>query len=451
MSQHFKPVDRDTSFFLPPSVQDWLPEGHLARFVVDVVQKINTRSLENAYAGRGSQAYHPDMLLALLFYGYANGIFSSRKLELATYESIAVRFICANTHPDHDTIAHFRKRFFNDLTSLFVQILQLAHELGLLKLGRISLDGTKVKANASKHKAMSWKRANQLEKQIKREVNELLRRAEAADNSDESENLDIPEELKLRQDRLQAIEVAKEKIKVRAHERYKLEKAEYDERMKARQEKQQRTGKKPGGKPPAPPEDKPQDKDQVNFTDEESRIMPTSGGGFDQTYNAQIAVDMDSYLIVHNHLTQHTNDKQEIKPFLKAVQQLPQELGKIEDMAADAGYFSNDNVESCYGALVRPSISHRRDIHNQTLEERFDEPDLLPGLNPLATMMNRMKTKEGKAFYAKRKSTVETVIGIIKAILGFRQFSVRGLNKTIGEWNLVCIAFNIKRLHALTA
>ncbi len=451
MSQHFKPVDRDTSFFLPPSVQDWLPEGHLARFVVDVVQKINTRSLENAYAGRGSKAYHPDMLLALLFYGYATGTFSSRKLELATYESVAIRFICANTHPDHDTIAHFRKRFFNDLTPLFVQILQLAHELGLLKLGKISLDGTKVKANASKHKSMSWKRANQLEKQLKREVNELMRRAEAADNSDESENLDIPEELKLRQDRLQAIEVAKEKIKARAHERYELEKAEYDEKMKARQEKRQHTGKKPGGKPPAPPEDKPQDKDQVNFTDEESRIMPTSGGGFDQTYNAQVAVDMDSYLIVHNHLTQHTNDKQEVKPFLKAALQLPQGLGKIEDMAADAGYFSNDNVESCYDALVRPSISHSRVIHNQTLKERFDEPDLLPGLNPLATMMNRMQTKEGKAFYAKRKSTVETVIGIIKAILGFRQFSVRGLSKTSGEWNLVCIAFNIKRLHALIA
>ena len=451
MAQNFKTYDRDTPFLLPPSVQDWLPEGHLARFVVDVVQKINTRSLENAYAGRGSKAYHPDMLLALLFYGYATGKFSSRKLELATYESVAVRFICANTHPDHDTISYFRKRVFNDLTPLFVQILQLAHELGLLKLGEISLDGTKVKANASKHKAMSWKRANQLEKQLKREVNELMRRAEAADNSDKSEHLDIPEELKLRQDRLQAIEVAKEKIKARAHERYKLEKAEYDEKIKARQEKQQRTGKKPGGKPPPQPMDEPQDKDQINFTDEESRIMPTSGGGFDQTYNAQIAVDMDSYLIVHNHLTQHTNDKQEIKPFLKAAQQLPQELGRIEDLAADAGYFSNDNVESCYKEIVRPSISHRRNAHHKALEDRFDEPDLSPGLNALTTMMNRMQTKEGKAFYARRKSTVETVIGIIKAILGFRQFSVRGLSNTSGEWDLVCIAFNIKRLHALTA
>lgn len=451
MSQHFKPVDRDTSFILPPSVQDWLPEGHLARFVVDVVQKINTRSLENAYAGRGSKAYHPDMLLALLFYGYATGTFSSRKLELATYESIAVRFICANTHPDHDTIAYFRQRFLNDLKPLFIQILQLAHELGLLKVGKISLDGTKIKANASKHKAMSWKRANQLEKQLKREVNELLRRAEAADNSDESENLDIPEELKLRQDRLQAIEAAKEKIKARAHERYELEKAEYDEKVKARREKQQHTGKKPGGKPPAPPLDEPQDKDQVNFTDEESRIMPTPGGSFDQNYNAQIAVDMDSYLIVHNHLTQHANDKQEVKPFLEAVQQLPRDLGRVEDIVADAGYFSNDNVESCYNEIVRPSISHRRNAHNQALEDRFDEPDLSPGLNALTTMMNRMQTKEGKAFYARRKSTVETVIGIIKAILGFRQFSVRGLNNTSGEWDLVCIAFNIKRLHALIA
>ena len=451
MSQHFKSVDRETSYFLPPSVQEWLPENHLARFIVDVIQKLNTRSLENAYAGRGSQAYHPDMLLALLFYGYANGIFSSRKLELATYESVAVRFICANTHPDHDTIAHFRQRFLNDLKPLFVQILQLAHELGLLKLGKISLDGTKIKANASKHKAMSWKRANQLEKQLKREVNELLRRAEAADNSAETENLDIPEELKLRQDRLRAIEAAKEKIKARAHERYEQEKSDYDEKLQSRREKQQRTGRKPGGKPPAPPVDEPQDKDQVNFTDEDSRIMPTSGGSFDQTYNAQVAVDMDSHLIVHNHLTQHTNDKQEVKPLLKSVRQLPPALGRIEDLAADAGYFSQGNVESCYDAQIRPSISHRRGTHSQSLEERLDEPDLLPGLSTLATMINRMKTKEGKAFYAKRKSTVETVIGIIKAILGFRQFSVRGLDNVGGEWDLVCIAFNIKRLHALTA
>ena len=237
MPNPFKTFDRDTPFLFPPSVQEWLPEGHLARFITDIVERLDTHSLVNAYSNSGSQAYHPNMLLSLLFYGYSTGTFSSRKLEQATYESIAVRYICANHHPDHDTIAHFRQRFLDDLKPLFVQILLLAREMGVFTLGKVSLDGTKIKANANKHKALSWKRANQLEKQLKQEVAELMRRAKAADHAEDKAPLDIPEELSRREARLAAIDAAKEKIRARAHERYEREQVKVDEKQAARRKK----------------------------------------------------------------------------------------------------------------------------------------------------------------------------------------------------------------------
>ncbi len=447
----FIQCDRDTLYLMPPSVQDWLPENHLARFVVDIVSQLDLWPLVSAYAGRGSDAYPPGTLLALLFYGYATGVFSSRKLEAATYDSVAFRFITANTHPDHDTIATFRKRFLEQLKPLFAQILLIAHTMGVCKLGKVSLDGTKVKANASKHKALSWDHACKLEKQIHAEVEALLRQAEEADEADLPDGMSIPDELARSEERLDTIAKAKAEIQRRASERYAKEKEAYDQKMAERKVKEQENGKKTRGREPKPPEPGTKKTDQVNLTDEDSRIMPTSGGGFEQTYNAQAGVDMDSMFIVENHVTQQPNDKQELKPALQNLAALPEKLGKVDALAADTGYFSEGNVNSCEQAHIVPYIAAERDKHNQPLKERFSQPQPLPGnADPVTTMRHRLKTLEGKKLYAKRKSTVETVFGIIKAVIGFRQFLLRGLESVSGEWDLVCIAYNLKRLHVLT-
>ena len=448
MSGKFQPINRNTAYLLPPSLQDWLPEKHLARFVVDIVDQLDVSELERRYGGGGKEPYHPGLLLALLFYGYATGVFSSRKLEQATHDSVAFRFITGDTHPDHDTIASFRKRFLPELEGLFVQMLVLAKVMGVFKLGKVSLDGTKIKANASKHKAMSWGYANKLEEQLRREVQELLRRAEQADAEDEAE-IDIPDELARREDRLAAIKKAKEEIERRAKERFEAEQAEHEAKLKQRKDKETRTGKKAGGREPKPPEAGPRDKDQVNFTDEESRIMPSSEG-FVQAYNAQAAVDIDSHLIVENHITQQSNDKQEVEPTLKGLKQAEAHLGKAEGLLADAGYFSADNVKHSEAAKVTPYISDHRERHNLPWDERFKPPPSCPqDADAVTAMAHRLRTAEGKAIYAKRKSTVETVFGIIKEVMGFRRFHLRGLNAAQGEWNLVCMAWNLKRMHAL--
>src|ERR1035437_10889718 len=311
MEPKFVEVDRETQYLLPPSVQDWLPEGHLARFVVEIVEQLDLRSLKASYAGRGSQPYNPVMLLALLFYGYATGVFSSRKLERSTYDSVAFRYIAANSHPDHDTIAAFRRRFLPQLGEFFAPILMIAHEMKVLNLGAVSLDGTKIKANASKHKALSYEHANKLEAQLKAEVAELLKKADAADHADIPDGMSIPEELERRTDRLAAIAAAKVEIERRAAERHAREQAEYEKKVAERSKQEQETGKKPRGKKLKPPTAGPTAKDQVNLNDSESRIMPTSGGGFEQAYNAQAGVDTKTMLIVASHVTQHTNDKLE--------------------------------------------------------------------------------------------------------------------------------------------
>jgi transposase len=372
LSNNFRNVDRLTQYLLPPSINEWLPEKHLARFVVEVVDQLNLTSFKNAYSGRGSKAYTPAVLLSLLFYGYATGVFSSRKLERSTYDSVAFRYVCANEHPDHDTIATFRKRFLVEIEKIFVQILQIAQQMNVFKLGKISLDGTKVHANASKHHALSWQYACDLEKKLKEEVAHLLRLAEEADTDDIPDGMDIPEELNRREIRLKAIADAKSEIERRAAEKYAEAKRKYEQKLAAREAKEKETGKKSGGKKPAEPKQGPDAKDQVNLTDSESRIMPLSGGGFEQSYNAQACVDVDSMLVVANHITQIANDKKEIEPALKSINALPKNLG-----------------------------------------------------------------------------TVEPVFGIIKAAMGFRQFLLRGVKKVRGEWNLVCMAWNIKRLYAL--
>ena len=449
MSTNFISADRNTIYLLPPSVQDWLPEGHLARFVVDIVSQLNLRSITDQYGGRGSKAYHPRMLLSLLFYGYATGVFSSRKIELATYDSVAFRFIAANKHPDHDTIAAFRKRFLDELKPLFVQILIIAKEMGLLKLGKVSLDGTKVKANASKHRALSWGHACKIEKQLQAEVAELMQLAQEADSSDIPDEMNIPEELLRRQDRLDAIDEAKEKIEQRANERYSREVEEYEQKVADRKAKAEKSGKKPRGREPKPPTPGPRDKDQVNLTDEESRIMP-SAKGFKQAYNAQAAVDLDTMCIISAHVTQSPNDKQEVVPTLEALDELPEQLGKVDTLLADTGYFSGSNVKECIAAEVTPLISTGRQKHNQPLQERFSQPESLPdNADPVEEMKHRLKTPDGRQLYAKRKSTVEPVFGIIKHVMGFRQFLLRGYEAVSGEWTLVSIAWNLKRMFAL--
>jgi transposase len=451
MGVNFFECDRNTPFLFPPSIEDWLPQDHLARFVVDIVEQFDLRSLTESYAGRGSQPYNPAMLVALLFYGYAVGIFSSRKLERSTYDSVAFRYIAANHHPDHDTIANFRKRFFKELTDLFVQILLVAHQMGVLKLGSVSLDGSKVKANASKHKALSYEHACKLEAQLKSEVDQLLKQAEAADVADIPDGLNIPAELERREKRLAAISGAKAEIERRAAERHEREKAVYEKKVAERGQKEQQTGKKPRGKPPKPATPGPTAKDQVNLTDKDSRIMPTSGGGFEQGYNAQAGVDTVTKLIISAQVTQQSNDKQQIKPALEKLAALPKELGTVSALIADSGYFSEANVNACEEQGVTPYIAVDREQHNQSPWDRFREPPVLPeDADAVTRMRHRLKTAAGKVTYALRKVTSEPIFGIIKSVMGFRSFQMRGDEAAEGEWNLVCMAWNIKRLHALT-
>ena len=449
MSTRFKAIDRETPYLLPPSVQDWLPEDHLARFVVDVVSKLDLHELKMPYTGGGSEPYNPEMLLSMLFYGYATGVFSSRKLELASHDSLAFRYIAANTHPDHDTIATFRRRFLKQLEPLFVQILLLARVMGFLKLGKISLDGSKVQANASKHSAMSWGHAVELEQQLKEEVARLMAMAEAAE-AKVPEGMDIPKELKLRDVRLAAIAEAKAKLEARAAERFAAEEAEYEARQSKR-EIARTEGKPPKGPGPKPPKAGVRNNDQINLTDEESRVMPSSGGkNFQQAYNVQAGVDTKTMLVVTAHVTQHANDKLEVEPTLKALEQLPETLGKVEALLSDTGYRSERNTKLCDQARITPYIAGGQEGHHPSVEQRYIQPPTFAGnADVIEAMDHRLATIEGRAIYALRKSTVEPVFGIIKSVLGFRQFRLRGLDAAAGEWTLVTMAWNLKRLFNL--
>jgi transposase len=449
---NFRTIDRETGFLLPPSVDEWLPERHLARFVVEVIDGLDLRAMSGDYRGSGSKSYHPAMLLGLLVYGYATGVFSSRKLERATYDSVAFRFIAANDHPDHDTIAAFRRRFLKEIEALFVRVLLLARELGVLKMGTVALDGTKIHANASRHSALSYEHAGKIEAQLKAEVADLMARAEAADDADVPDGMSIPEELERRHERLRKIAEARAKIEARAKERHARELAEHEAKLAARAAKTAATGKKPGGKPPEPPTEAPRPKDQINLTDEDSRIMPVAGGGFEQCYNAQAAVAAGSMLVVAVDVVQAPNDKQQIEPTLEKLDALPEELGEVENLLADTGYFSGANVEACEKAGVQPVIAMGRQPHHPPLAERFETPPLAPeNPTPVEAMAHRLKTPEGRKLYALRKQTPEPVFGIIKSVLGFRQFSMRGLEKARGEWSLVTMAWNMKRMFVLKA
>jgi transposase len=448
---NFRPIDRGTGFLLPPSVDEWLPEKHLARFVVEVIDGLDLSAMSRSYRGTGSASYHPRLLLGLLVYGYATGVFSSRKLERATHDSVAFRFIAANQHPDHDTIAAFRRRFLPRIEGLFVEVLLLAREMGLLQLGTVALDGTKIHANASRHSALSYGHTGRIEAQLKAEVAALMAKAEAADQADGPDGMSIPDELVRREDRLRRLAEARAKIEARAKERHERERAEYEAKLAARAAKAAASGQKPTGRAPAPPVETPRPEDQVNLTDEESRIMPVAGGGFEQCYNAQAAVAAGSLLVLATDVVQAPNDKQQLIPMLDQLAGLPEALGKAENLLADSGYFSAANVQACEAAGLDPLIAPGREGHHPTLEERFAAPPPLPDdPTPVAAMAHRLRTPEGRALYAQRKHTPEPVFGIIKSVLGFRQFLLRGLDAVRGEWRLVALAWNLKRMFALT-
>jgi transposase len=424
-----------------------LPPDHLARFVVDCVGQLDLSGLYARYGTRGGAPYAPEVLLGLLFYGYATGVFSSRRIERATYESIPFRFIAGNLHPDHDTLAMFRRTYLADIKDLFVQVLLLAQEAGVLKLGTISLDGSKIHADASKHKAVSYKRLLELETQFRREVEELFAIAQEPEIPD---GLVVCEEIARREARLTRLAEAKAVLQARAAQRLAAEQAEYDAKMAERAERERETGKRMPGRPPMPPVPGPRDGDQYNFTDPESRIMknPTDAA-FEQDYNVQIAVDQAKLFIVGYSLSNHPNDSHEAEPTLEAIAPA---IGIPQAAALDTGYFGPATLDACAKRGIEPYIATGRDPHHPSWKQRFASlPDPPPeDASAKVKMAYKLQTAVGKAIYRLRKCTVEPVIGIIKAVLGFRQFSLRGELAAAGEWGLVCLAFNLKRFHTLS-
>jgi len=453
MTRKFKTADYAATLKLAVSLEDALPPNHLARFIVDVIAQLDLSPIYARYGERGGEAIAPEILLGVLFYGYATGVFSSRKLEKATYESLPFRFLAGDLHPDHDTLANFRKTFLPELKDLFVQILLLAQAAGVLKLGNLSLDGTKIHADASKSKAVSYKRLLELERQLQAEVDALFARSEQVEQSDERAGLVLPakREIALRQERLAHLAEAKAVLEARAQARYEAEQADYAAKVRARAEKARKKKRKPRGKAPKPPTPGPQDKDQYNFTDPDSRIMKNSTDhGFDQHYNAQAAVEQDSFLIVATGLSNHPNDKAEALPTLDA---LAPELGQPVAAALDNGFFSEANITGMEARGIEPYIATGREPHHKSWPALLAEHPTPPpdDATPTVKMAYKLQTDIGQAIYRLRKCTVEPVIGIIKEILGFRQFSLRGLAAAAGEWCLVCLAFNLKRLHILMA
>ncbi len=448
---HFVGYDRTAPMLLAPDMQDWLVQKHLARFIVEVIERMDLSAIEASYDGRGERAYHPKMLLALLVYGYATGVFSSRKIERACQDSIAFRYIAANVSPDHDTIADFRKRVLPELPKIFLHVLTVAREMEFLKLGEISLDGTKIKANASKHHALSYAHAGKIKAKLRREVARLMKLAEAADNERDPE-LNIPDEITRREEMIAKIDEARTKIEAREAQRHAEIKAKHAERLAQRKEPQRTTGKKPKGARPRMPARRVEPTAQINLTDEESRIMPTADG-FAQGFNAQAAVSIESQFVVALSVTQATNDKQQLVPILRDLPALAPQLGVVTAIAADAGYFSAGNVQACEEAGVVPLLAMRREAHHRWLDARLRKSALEPppDATPVERMAHRLQTPDGRALYAKRKSTVETVFGNIKSAIGFRTFLLRGLENVGGEWSLVCSAYNIKHLHRMVA
>jgi transposase len=443
---------------LPPDLRSWLPDDHIVHFIMDAIDALRLDDAKVNTRGTGSAQYPPSMMLGLLIYSYATGTFSSRKIEGLTHDSVAVRFLCAQHHPDHDSICKFRRENGRLLESSFHQVLELAARTKVLKVGSLTLaiDGTKILANASKHSAVSHGHALGQMQLLSEEITQLLAKAEAADSTPLQDGLSIPAEIKRRQERIGKLKEAVVEIERRAAERTATEQAEHEALLKERAAKEAATGKKSRGRKPKPPEPGARASDQLNFTDPESRIMPI-GAAFEQSYNAQAAVDIESRLIVAHHVTQATNDKQQLEPTLAALSPI---IESIEHVLVDSGYYSQAAIESVESHIAGPLAkvevlaATKRQRHGRSvteMEQHEDPPAPPAGATIKEKMDHRLETQAGKARYAQRKQTVEPVFGIIKGALGFRMFSLRGLNKVSLEWTLMSLSYNLKRLFHMRA
>lgn len=440
---------------MPPSLHDWLPEGHLARFIADVMEELDLGAICRSYEGdgRGLAAYQPMMMARLLLYGYCLGVVSSRKIERATYEDVAFRFLSADSHPDHDTVAAFRKRHLEALAGLFVQALRLCEKAGLVKLGHVAIDGTKIKANASKHKAMTYERMNETEQRLRQEVEELLRRAAETDEAEDAQygkgkrGDELPEELARRESRLRKIREAKAALEKEAKEKAERQRAEAEAKIAERSQQKAQTGKKAGGhdpKLPDPEQAKPEAKAQRNFTDPDSRIMVDGAnkGSFVQAYNAQVAVDSQAQVVVAADITQAPNDAHQLLPM---IEEIKANVGRKPDaISADAGYWSEDNVTDERGAGINLHVATGRQKHGEpvaAVSGSAPEP-----ASAKEAMRHKLRTEAGQAIYKMRKAIVEPVFGQTKERRGFRRFSFRGVNNVRAEWKLVCLTGNLLKL-----
>jgi transposase len=455
MAARFVNVDRQTPMFLPCDLREWLPADHLVHLILDAVEQIPSSHFRVNHRGTGSEQYPPTMMLALLIYCYATGRFGSRTIEAATHSDVAVRFLCANTHPDHDSICTFRRENQAAFEAAFVTVLQLAHQLRLTRVGTVSVDGTKIQANASKHAAVSYQRAGELSTQFQLEVAELTARAEQADGKEAKETLDLPAELARREKRIAALKHARQILEAQAKAMAAAQQVEQQAQVAERQA-QRDAGKKPRGPQPKAPDDKPDGKDQYNFTDPESRIMKAGNGKhFEQAYNAQAVVD-EAMLIVGQRVSVAANDKQELAADVAAISPVVKE--KVKAVLADSGFYSEAMVRAveqqsdgtASGLTVYAAVA--KQSHHKRVAELLPQPEPEPlGENASAQekMAHRMKTPTGKTLYKLRKQTVEPVFGIIKEVLGFRRFLLRGREQVSLEWLRVCVSYNLKRLCTL--
>ena len=448
----FVNIDRESPMLLPYDIRDWVPNDHIVHFILDAVDMVGLNSFKINHNGTGSKQYPPHMMLALLIYCYATGRFSSRIIEEATYSDVSVRYICGgNEHPDHDTICTFRRNNDTAFKEVFLKVLMYAQELGhFKKVGGISVDGTKIKANASKHSAVCYKRAEEMIKQLELEIEELVKKAEEADSSNKDNGLSIPEEIRRRENRVEALKKAREIIEERFEETKAEKRAEYESKM-AKREETKRNGKKPRGKEPQPPPETPEGKAQYNFTDPESKIMKAGNGQhYEQCYNAQIGVDIQSMLIAGGYVTNNCNDKNELS---KVINSIESSIRQVDTVAADTGYLNEKEILKIEGSSnITVYCAVGKQNHHKTLEELFNQNEPSPPKDEAlfkAKMEYRLKTKIGKEIYKKRKQTVEPVFGIIKQVLGFRTFMLRGLKKVSTEFELVKSTYNIKRLFNL--
>jgi transposase len=453
MAHRFKNADRNTPMLLPPDLREWVAEDDLVHFVIEAVERLPLSSFLVNHRGSGDEQYSPHLMLALVIYCYANGIFSSRRIERATYRDVAVRYLTADTHPDHDTICAFRRHNLEAIATAFVDVLELARELQLLQVGMVSIDGTHIQASAAKDKNLTYERAQQLRFQLRQDVDQLLQQAEQADIKDEDPQK-LPQEIARREKLLEKMEKACAQLEARARTRAQAERAEYERKVAVRE---QREGCARGA-PPKPPETSPGPKEQINLTDADARLMRKNARDrYTQSYHAQLVVDAGgSQLIIGQRVSDSASDAAQLEPSLASI---PAVLGQPKIVLADCGYASQEVLQrfgehrselDLYVSVQREDTHAQRNYEYRPTDKRGVRPRKLMAPVLLA-MAEKLKTPAGRVTYRKRACTIEPVFGIIKSVLGFRQFSLRGLKQVSGEWNLVCLAYNLKRLHRLGA